>query len=108
MSSACAPPTTCAIPPPDAELENRVLRLKDELAQLRERQERHQRRLGWGLGGVFATLLLAASFAAIEARGEASSVFTELTRILKEQGVDPALAYVAAKRVGILDQVRAR
>ena len=35
-------------------------------------------------------------------------MFTELTRILKEQGVDPALAYVAAKRVGILDQVRAR
>jgi len=172
----------------DAELENRVLRLKDELAQLRARQERHQRRLGWGLGGVFATLLLvgggllwsidrtkttlvaqtaaqqqitterirahlltavedayrrdlqaataaadwqareqqrqaaaaqraaqvariddlAASFAAIEARGEASSVFTELTRILKEQGVDPALAYVASKRVGILDQVRNR
>jgi tetratricopeptide (TPR) repeat protein len=172
----------------DAELENRVLRLKDELAQLRARQERHQRRLGWGLGGVFATLLLvgggllwsnhwntttivaqtaaqqqitterirahlltavedayrrdlqaaetvadwqareqqrqaaaaqraaqvariedlAASFAAIEARGEASGVFTELTRILKEQGVDPALAYVAAKRVGILDQVRNR
>ncbi|WP_295387515.1 DUF4062 domain-containing protein [uncultured Thiodictyon sp.] len=172
----------------DTELENRVLRLKDELAQLRARQARQQRRLGWGLGALFAALLLvgasilwyidwtrsriveqtaaqqqitterirahlltavedayrrdllaaetaadwqarelqrqaaaaqraaqlarvddlAASFAAVEARGEASTVFTELTRILKEQGVDPALAYVASKRVGILDLVRAR
>ena len=181
------------------ELENAVLRLRDDSEQTRrefrawqqrlvEGQERNQRRLHWGLGGVAATVLLvgagllwfnysntktivaqtaaqqqitterirahlltavedtyrrdlqaaetladwqareqqrqaaatqraaqlariedlAASFAAIEARGEASGVFTELTRILKEQGVDPALAYVAAKRVGILDQVRAR
>ena len=162
--------------------------LKDELAELRQRQARDWRRLGWGIGGLFAALLLvgagilgymrwntevivkrttaqqqvtterirahlltavedayqrdlttaeaaadwatrerqrqaaaaqralqrariddlAASFAAIEARGEANSVFTELTRILQEQGVDPALAYVAAKRPAILDQVRAR
>jgi tetratricopeptide (TPR) repeat protein len=172
----------------DERIKNLVYELKDELAELRQRQARDRRRLGWSIGGLFAALLLvgagilgyvhwntevivkqtaaqqqitterirahlltavedayqrdlttaaaaadwetrerqreaaaaqraqqrariddlAASFAAIEARGEAGSVFTELTRILQEQGVDPALAYVAAKRPAILEQVRAR
>jgi tetratricopeptide (TPR) repeat protein len=36
---------------------------------------------------------LAASFAQIEGRGTATSVFQEMTRILAEQGVDEAIAY---------------
>ena len=51
---------------------------------------------------------LAATFAEIEGRGTATSVFKEMTRILTEQGVDEAIAYVAAQRPSILKTVRAR
>ena len=51
---------------------------------------------------------LAASFAEIEGRGLATSVFQEMTRILTEQGVDEAIAYVASQRTAILQTVRAR
>jgi L-amino acid N-acyltransferase YncA len=45
---------------------------------------------------------LAASFAEIEGRGTASNVIQEMTRILTEQGVDEAIAYVATHRPLIL------
>ena len=51
---------------------------------------------------------LAASFAEIEGRGPATSVFQEMTRILTSQGVDEAIAYVASQRTAILQTVRAR
>ena len=51
---------------------------------------------------------LAASFAEIEGRGTATSVFQEMTRILTGQGVDEAIAYVASQRTAILQIVRAR
>ncbi len=51
---------------------------------------------------------LAASFAEIEGLGTATSVFQEMSRILAEQGVDEAIAYVGAQRSGILETVRAR
>ena len=51
---------------------------------------------------------LAASFADIEGRGAATSVFQEMTRIITEQGVDEAIAYVAGQRANILQTVRAR
>jgi tetratricopeptide (TPR) repeat protein len=51
---------------------------------------------------------LAASFAEIEGRGTTTSVFQEMTRILTEQGVDEAIAYVASQRPSILKTVRAR
>ncbi len=51
---------------------------------------------------------LAASFAEIEGRGAATSVFQEMTRILTNQGVDEAIAYVASQRTAILQTVRAR
>lgn len=51
---------------------------------------------------------LAASFAEIEARGSSTSVFQELSRILSEQGVDEAIAYMAAQKPSILQTVRAR
>ena len=51
---------------------------------------------------------LAASFAEIEGRGAATSVFQEMTRILTSQGVDEAIAYVASQRTAILQTVRAR
>ena len=51
---------------------------------------------------------LATSFAEIEGRGRATSVFQEMTRILTEQGVDEAIAYVATQRSSILQAVRAR
>ena len=51
---------------------------------------------------------LAASFAEIEGHGTATSVFQEMTRILTEQGVDEAIAYVGTQRASILQTVRAR
>jgi tetratricopeptide (TPR) repeat protein len=51
---------------------------------------------------------LAASFGEIEARGEATSVFQEMTRVLAEQGVDEAIAYVESQRPDILKAVAAR
>jgi tetratricopeptide (TPR) repeat protein len=47
-------------------------------------------------------------FAKIESRGTATSVFQEMSRILVEQGVDEAIAYVAAQRLSILKTVHAR
>jgi tetratricopeptide (TPR) repeat protein len=51
---------------------------------------------------------LTASFAEIEGRGTATNVFQEMTRILTEQGVDEAIAYVETQRPSILKTVRAR
>ncbi|MFC5771061.1 tetratricopeptide repeat protein [Thauera sinica] len=51
---------------------------------------------------------LATSFAEIEARGDSTSVFRELSRILAEQGVDEAIAYMAAQKTSILQSVRTR
>ncbi len=51
---------------------------------------------------------LTAAFAEIEGRGAATSVFQELTRILAEQGVDEAIAYVETQRAPILQRVRTR
>jgi hypothetical protein len=51
---------------------------------------------------------LAAAFAEIEGRGSATSVFQEMSRILAEQGVDEAIAYVGAQRAAILQTVQAR
>ncbi|MQM32381.1 MAG: hypothetical protein CRU78_18590, partial [Candidatus Accumulibacter phosphatis] len=168
----------------DTELENIILRLHDQLAELRRREEGRQRRLrraviaiplgvlvlgggGWwayqrlsanvqqvavvNTAKIRAHLLttieethrrelaaadaasdwqerqrrreavdaahgarllrieeLAASFAEIEGRGASTSVFQEMRRILAEQGVDEAIAYVAAQRPSILQSVRAR
>ena len=51
---------------------------------------------------------LADSFAEIEGTGRSTQVFDEMTRILAEQGVDQALAYVATKSSGILEKVKTR
>jgi Domain of unknown function (DUF4062) len=51
---------------------------------------------------------LAASFAEIEGTERSTQVFDEMTRILTEEGVDQALAYVATQRPGILEKVKAR
>jgi tetratricopeptide (TPR) repeat protein len=51
---------------------------------------------------------LAAFFAEIEGRGTATNVFQEMTRILTEQGVDEAIAYVGTQRSTIFQTVRAR
>jgi tetratricopeptide (TPR) repeat protein len=51
---------------------------------------------------------LADSFAEIEGSGRSTQVFDEMTRILAEEGVDQALAYVATQRAGILEKVEAR
>jgi hypothetical protein len=51
---------------------------------------------------------LTASFADIEGRGAATSVFKEMSRIMAEQGVDEAIAYVAIQRGNILQTVKAR
>jgi len=51
---------------------------------------------------------LAASFAEIEGTASSSQIFDEMTRILAEQGVDQALAYVTTQRAGIIEKVKAR
>lgn len=51
---------------------------------------------------------LAVFFAEIEGRGATTSVFQEMTRILAEQGVDEAIAYVSAQQASIFKTIRAR
>jgi tetratricopeptide (TPR) repeat protein len=51
---------------------------------------------------------LVTTFAEIEGSGTATGVFQEMTRILTEEGVDEAIAYVASRRTSILEGVRAR
>ena len=51
---------------------------------------------------------LAASSAEIEGTASSSQVFDEMTRILAEEGVDQALAYIATQRTGIMEKVKAR
>ena len=51
---------------------------------------------------------LADSFAEIEGTERSTQVFDEMTRILAEEGVDQALAYVATQSSGILEKVKAR
>jgi tetratricopeptide (TPR) repeat protein len=51
---------------------------------------------------------LAASIAEIEGSGKATRVFLERSRILNEQGVDDAIAYVCSERPSILKNVKAR
>lgn len=48
---------------------------------------------------------LAISFVAIEHWGQADQVFAEMTRILDEQGVDQALAYIESKSHDLLAEV---
>jgi Domain of unknown function (DUF4062) len=51
---------------------------------------------------------LAASFAEIEGTARATQIFDEMTRILKGEGVDQAIAYVATQEAGILEKVKGR
>lgn len=51
---------------------------------------------------------LAASFAEIEGRGTATNVSKEMIRILKEQGVDEAIAYMESQRGSVLQTARSR
>ncbi|MEO8340653.1 MAG: hypothetical protein ABI604_13205, partial [Nitrospirota bacterium] len=51
---------------------------------------------------------LTASFAEIEGRGTATSVFQDMTRILTEQGVDEAIAYVDTQRASIFQTIHGR
>ena len=50
---------------------------------------------------------LVASFAVIEGQGLATSVLQKMTRILTEQGVNEAIAWVASQRTAILQTFRA-
>lgn len=51
---------------------------------------------------------LASAFVEIEGRSAATGVFHELTRILAEQGVDEAIAYVESQRTSTFQIVRSR
>lgn len=48
------------------------------------------------------------SFEEIAGTARATRVFEEMKRTLAEEGVDAAIAYIATRRLGILEQVRAR
>jgi phage tail protein X len=51
---------------------------------------------------------LAQSFTELEGRADTTAVFKEMARILEQEGVDMALAYIAEQKGGILDRVRKR
>ncbi|TKB67294.1 MAG: DUF4062 domain-containing protein [Nitrospira sp.] len=51
---------------------------------------------------------LAISFAEIEGKSQATSVFQEMTRILTEQGVDEAIVYMGTQQAAIFNTVRTR
>ena len=51
---------------------------------------------------------LAAYFAEVEGTERSTDVFNEMARVLKDEGVDQALAYVATQRSGIVEKVKAR
>ena len=51
---------------------------------------------------------LAVSFAELEGTARSTNVLDEMTRILAEEGVDEALAYVRKRQPGILETVKAR
>jgi tetratricopeptide (TPR) repeat protein len=51
---------------------------------------------------------LVESFVSLDARTETTPVFREMTRILSEEGVDAALAFVDKQRGDVLDRIQAR
>jgi tetratricopeptide (TPR) repeat protein len=73
-----------------------------------ERELLHQAAEKAYTGSVSRIDELAASFAEIDGTERSTQVFDEMTRILAEEGVDQALAYVATQRPAILEKVKAR
>ena len=51
---------------------------------------------------------LAQSFTELEGRADTTAVFKEMARILEQEGVDMALAYIAEQKGGILTRIRQR
>ena len=51
---------------------------------------------------------LAQSFTELEGRADTTNIFKEMARILEQEGVDMALAYIAEQKGGILDRVKKR
>src|SRR5207244_2477189 len=49
---------------------------------------------------------LVQDFSRIEGTAQATAVYEELTRILQEEGVEPALAYLEKKRGDVFTRVR--
>lgn len=87
---------------------NRELAEADAVPDWRERQ-----RLREAAANAHAVRLarieeLAEALVEIEGRSNATSVFQEMSRILAEQGVDEAIAYLGAQQAGILQTVQAR
>jgi hypothetical protein len=73
-----------------------------------ERERLHQAAEKAYAGSISRIDELAASFAEIEGTDRSTQVFNEMTRIIAEEGVDQAIAYVATQRPSILEKVRAR
>ncbi|MDS4040467.1 MAG: DUF4062 domain-containing protein [Candidatus Competibacter sp.] len=90
------------------ETHRRELAQADAASDWRERQRGREAADAAHAGRLQRIEELAAAFTEIEGRGRATSVFQEMTRILAEQGVDEAIAYVASQRPAILQTVRAR
>jgi hypothetical protein len=82
----------------DTDLELKVERLRDELAELRRAFETWQKEV---------LECLTITIEKIRAHLRESAERTH-TRILAEEGVDQALAYVATQRPGILEKLKAR
>ncbi|MFZ2853508.1 MAG: DUF4062 domain-containing protein [Rhodocyclaceae bacterium] len=89
---------------------NRELAEADNVSDWQQRQRQRLREAAEAAhAGRLARIdELASAIAEIEGKGTASSVFHEMSRILAEQGVDHAIAYIASQRSAILQTVRAR
>ena len=90
------------------ETHRRELAETDAIKDWRERQRLRESADNAHAARLIRIEELAASFAEIEGRGTATSVFSEMTRILTEQGVDEAIAYVGTQRPSIFKTVRGR
>ena len=83
----------------------RELAEADAIRDWRERQRLRESADNAQTARLISIEELSASFAEIEGRGTATSVFSEMTRIVAEQGVDEAIAFVGAQRSSILKAV---
>ena len=86
----------------------RELAKADVIKDWKERQRQWEAADNMHAARLFRIEQLAVSFAEIEGRGTAISVFQEMTRILAEQGVDEAIAYVTTQRSSTFKTVHGR
>ncbi len=86
----------------------RELAEADAPADWQERQRRREAATAAHVARLREVDGVVADFADLTGQGRATEVFGEMRRILAEQGVDEAIAFVAAQRPSLLDAARRR